>query len=91
MAVWQRKPPKGLLRHIDRDSQYTSKEHRGLLKAHHIEQSITRKGNCWDNASLDIKYLLQWQNQIIRPLGFTCRFFRRRDKTIFPPTTQCFN
>ena len=50
MAIWQRKPPKGLLWHTDRGSQYASKEHRALLKEHHIEQSMSRKGNCWDNA-----------------------------------------
>ncbi len=50
MAIWQRKPPKGLIWHTDRGSQYASKEHRALLKKHHIQQSMSRKGDCWDNA-----------------------------------------
>jgi len=50
MAIWQRKPPKGLIWHTDRGSQYASKEHRALLKQYHIQQSMSRKGNCWDNA-----------------------------------------
>lgn len=50
MAIWQRKPPKGLIWHTDRGSQYASKEHRALLKQHHIKQSMSRKGDCWDNA-----------------------------------------
>lgn len=50
MAIWQRKPPKGLLWHTDRGSQYASKEHRTLLTQHGIRQSMSRKGNCWDNA-----------------------------------------
>ena len=50
MAIWQRKPHKGLIWHTDRGSQYASKAHRGLLKTHKIEQSMSRKGNCWDNA-----------------------------------------
>jgi transposase InsO family protein len=50
MAIWQRKPPKRLLWHTDRGSQYASKEHRALLKELHIEQSMSCKGNCWDNA-----------------------------------------
>jgi transposase InsO family protein len=50
MAIWQRKPPKGLIWHTDRGSQYASKEHRALLKQHHIQQSMSRKGDCWDNA-----------------------------------------
>ena len=50
MAVWQRKPAKGLIWHTDRGSQYASKNHRDLLKEHHIIQSMSRKGDCWDNA-----------------------------------------
>ena len=50
MAIWQRKPGKGLLWHTDRGSQYASESHRALLKQHDIQQSMSRKGNCWDNA-----------------------------------------
>ena len=50
MATWQRKPAKGLLWHTDRGSQYASDNHRKLLKQHGIQQSMSRKGNCWDNA-----------------------------------------
>ena len=50
MAIWQLKLPKGLIWHTDRGSQYASKKHRALLKTHKIQQSMSRKGNCWDNA-----------------------------------------
>lgn len=50
MAIWKRKPAKGLLWHTDRGSQYASESHRALLKLHGIKQSMSRKGNCWDNA-----------------------------------------
>jgi transposase InsO family protein len=50
MAIWQRKPPKNLIWHTDRGSQYASKAHRALLKTHKIQQSMSRKGDCWDNA-----------------------------------------
>jgi putative transposase len=50
MALWKRKPQKGLVWHTDRGSQYASESHRALLKEHHIIQSMSRKGNCWDNA-----------------------------------------
>ena len=50
MAVWQRKPGKGLIWHADRGSQYASDSHRALLQEHGITQSMSRKGNCWDNA-----------------------------------------
>jgi putative transposase len=50
MAIWKRKPPKGLLWHTDRGSQYASQSHRQLLEQHGIQQSMSRKANCWDNA-----------------------------------------
>jgi len=51
-AIWSRKPPKGLLWHTDRGSQYASNSHRELLKEHGIIQSMSRKGNCWDTGSI---------------------------------------
>jgi transposase InsO family protein len=50
MAITHRNPPKGLLWHTDRGSQYASYSHRDLLHKHGITQSMSRKGNCWDNA-----------------------------------------
>jgi putative transposase len=50
MAIWKRKPKKGLIWHSDRGSQYASDSHRAILKDHGIVQSMSRKGNCWDNA-----------------------------------------
>ncbi|MDP1558894.1 MAG: IS3 family transposase [Nitrosomonas sp.] len=50
MAIWKHKPDKGLLWHTDRGSQYVSESHRQLLRQHGIQQSMSRKGNCWDNA-----------------------------------------
>ncbi len=50
MAIWKRKPQKGLVWHTDRGSQYASDSHRAILNDHHVIQSMSRKGNCWDNA-----------------------------------------
>ena len=50
MAYWQRKPPKGLLHHSDRGSQYACHDYRRVLKSYGMEASMSRKGNCWDNA-----------------------------------------
>lgn len=50
MALWKRKPAKGLLWHSGRGSQYASDSHRALIKEFGIRQSMSRKGNCWDNA-----------------------------------------
>ncbi len=50
MAIWQRRPKAGLIVHSDRGSQYASKDYRRLLKAHGFVGSMSRKGDCWDNA-----------------------------------------
>ena len=50
MAIWKRKPASGLIWHTDRGSQYASDSHRKILKDHNVIQSMSRKGNCWDNA-----------------------------------------
>ena len=50
MALWNRKPGRGLMWHTDRGSQYASESHRDLLTVHGVVQSMSRKANCWDNA-----------------------------------------
>jgi len=50
MALWQRRPKPGLIHHSDRGSQYASDIFRQLLKDNEIIGSMSRKGNCWDNA-----------------------------------------
>jgi putative transposase len=50
MAVKARRPDVGLLVHTDRGSQYSSREYRAYTAAHSIIASMSRKGNCWDNA-----------------------------------------
>lgn len=50
MALAQRQPAKGLLHHSDRGGQYAGHAYRELLDAHHIEASMSRAGNCYDNA-----------------------------------------
>ncbi len=50
MAHWSRRPGKGLLVHSDRGSQYASGRFQALLKDQGYVCSMSRKGNCWDNA-----------------------------------------
>ena len=50
MALCQRRPPAGLIIHTDRGSQYGADSYRQLLTQHAIQPSMSRKGNCWDNA-----------------------------------------
>ena len=52
-ALGFRQPPPGLLHHSDRGCQYASAEYRHLLAAHQIEASMSRSGNCYDNAAME--------------------------------------
>jgi putative transposase len=52
-AVTAKHPPKGLIHHSDRGSQYCSPEYRKLLTLLGIEASMSRKGNCYDNAPME--------------------------------------
>lgn len=53
MALWQRKFPQGVIVHSDRGSQYASDLYRRTLAGHGLIQSMSRKGNCWDNACVE--------------------------------------
>jgi putative transposase len=50
MAMWRRGFPRGVLFHSDRGSQYCSHDYQKTLKKHGFIVSMSRKGNCWDNA-----------------------------------------
>jgi putative transposase len=53
MAVWRRGKPVELLHHSDQGSQYTSEDFQRLLADHGIACSMSKKGDCWDNAVLE--------------------------------------
>ena len=72
MALQNRRPPQGLLHHSDRGSQYASHEYQQLLAAHGLLCSMSRKGNCWDNAvaesffatlKLELSYRSHWRSR----------------------------
>ena len=50
MAWFRKKPPRGLIHHSDRGSQYTAGSFQDLLREYGMVCSMSRKGNCWDNA-----------------------------------------
>ena len=50
MALRQRQPDADLVHHSDRGSTYASEDYRNALEAGGIECSMSRKGDCWDNA-----------------------------------------
>jgi putative transposase len=53
MAIWRRGPVKALLAHSDQGSQYTSEQFQQLLKEHGVTCSMSRSGDCWDNAAME--------------------------------------
>jgi transposase InsO family protein len=53
MAMANRTPTAGLLHHSDRGSQYAATRYQQLLTAHGITPSMSRRGNCWDNACVE--------------------------------------
>lgn len=68
MAIQQRQPAPGLIVHSDRGSQYASELYQDLLSQHGFVCSMSRKGNCWDNAVaerffLNLKMERVWQRQ----------------------------
>tara|TARA_R110002124_G_C8866257_1_gene507396 strand:- start:31 stop:906 length:876 start_codon:yes stop_codon:yes gene_type:complete len=68
MAIWNRRPPAGLIHHSDRGSQYAGKKLRKLLNAHGYRGSMSRKGDCWDNSVAESFFgslkqeRVQWRN-----------------------------
>ena len=68
MALWQRKPKPGLIVHSDRGIQYASRAYRTLLSIYGCLGSMSRKGDCWDNAVAESFFgrlkqeRVQWRN-----------------------------
>ncbi|MBS1042072.1 IS3 family transposase [Gluconobacter cerinus] len=66
-AIALRQPPPGCIHHADRGSQYCSEDYRKLLSTHGFIVSMSRKGNCWDNAVTEsffktVKAELLWRH-----------------------------
>ena len=72
LAVKRRNPPPGLLHHSDRGSQYASKDFQSLLAKYGAICSMSRKGNCWDNAPAESFF-----STLKRELVFHCQYFTR--------------
>lgn len=53
MALFRRGRPQRVILHSDRGSQYCSWAYRGLIEQYQLRQSMSRKGNCWDNACVE--------------------------------------
>jgi putative transposase len=72
MALQGRQPPKGLLHHLDRGSQYASTDYQQALAARGIECSMSRKGNCWDNAVVE-SFFSSLKQELVYQTDFATR------------------
>ncbi len=72
MALARRLPGEGLVAHSDRGSQYASEHDRGLLAGHGITCSMSRRGNCWDNAPLE-SFFASLKKELTRGEPFATR------------------
>jgi len=72
MAIESRKPKPGLIHHTDQGIQYTSRDYRAILNAHDMIASMSRKGNCHDNAVAE-SFFSHLKNELIYHEDFTDR------------------
>jgi putative transposase len=66
MAVWRRKPRSKVIIHSDQGSQFTSHEWQKFLQTHNLEASMSRRGNCHDNAVAESFFQLLKRERITR-------------------------
>ena len=71
MAVWRRKPTSTVTVHTDQGSQYTSHDWQSFLKAHDLQASLSRRGNCHDNAVAESFFQLLKRERIKRHIYST--------------------
>ncbi len=68
MAIWRRRPKDKVLIHSEQGVQYTSGDWRSFLKAHNMEVSMSRKGNCHDNAVAESFFSLLKKDRVKRKI-----------------------
>jgi putative transposase len=71
-AVQQKRPPAGLIHHSDRGSQYCARDYRALLDQFGMEASMSRKGNCYDNAPME-SFWGSLKNELVHHRRFATR------------------
>jgi len=70
VAVARHPPPAGLVHHSDRGVQYDSLAYRALLKRHGIVQSMSRRGDCYDNAAME-SFFATLKTELVHDARFT--------------------
>jgi putative transposase len=77
-AVRSRRPAPGLVFHSDRGAQYASHAFRRRLARHQMRQSMSRKGNCWDNAVAE-SFFATFKKELVRNRAFETRALARSE------------
>jgi putative transposase len=72
LAVQRRLPQEGLLAHSDRGSQYASEHYQRLLDKHGITCSMSRRGDCWDNAPME-SFFASLKKELVHDADFATR------------------
>jgi putative transposase len=72
MAIQRHHPPRGLVHHGDRGVQYASEPYRAVLERHGITQSMSRRGNCLDNAPME-SFFASLKTEHVHPVRFRTR------------------
>jgi len=78
MAVWRRKPTQSVLVHSDQGSQYGSDDWKRFCQANNLEPSMSRRGNCWDNAVAE-SFFSSLKKERIRKRIYKTRDLARAD------------
>jgi transposase InsO family protein len=71
-ALRLRQPAPGLIHHTDRGGQYASHEYRAVLAAHGLVQSMSAKGDCWDNAVAE-SFFATLEHELLADTAFGSR------------------
>jgi putative transposase len=72
LAIQRRFPDEGLLAHSDRGSQYASEHYQRLLEKHGITCSMSRRGDCWDNAPME-SFFASLKKELVHDADFATR------------------
>jgi putative transposase len=77
-AIWKRRPGPGLIHHSDRGVHYTAPQYRSMLAQHQIISSMSRKGDCWDNAVAE-SFFATLKKELVKGRKWQTRAEARRD------------
>ena len=78
MAIWQRQPQAGLIVHSDRGSQYASRDYQRLLEIHSFAGSMSRTGDCFDNAVAE-SFFGSFKQELVHWNHYQTRYAAQQD------------